>query len=1243
MLLNEIRLNQIKNDAAATAPKVPGQEIGNPGAAAGASSLFSAYVDTSNTIFTKNGLAARDTVYGKKDLAEDALQNALNTNTAAMSDTAMKNQMVARATADLSAGDVQAAGQEGFDYRNMNPEELVTVGDKIRLNLAKAGVDVSKFGGVSDAAIAEGTGNAAQAAAMKKALENAAADARAAGATNQAGAAVSDSASIDTALSKAREITEIPDKAALYLIRNNMAPTIDNVYRAVYGAGEEEQAVSQAAIDQVALMDRQVGSLFGRAGLTYDDNTRATAAEFLQNEIPLTFDNINKFAAISTGDLLTGQDLRNAVMNTVASGSEPGETLIIAGLSATDMAENAAEVINNATPEDVTSLVSSGKDLNVINLAKTAAENAANAKEQMARAGRSADALAAKKAEAARAVGAAMAKGVSGAGQAGGARTVGAAMAKGVSGAGEAAGVGVSGGMASAGAGAAEGGTKSPERLASEIEGYARMNGGIPTVSVGSLTEARAQQALTQARLIMTSSVNYNLLQRGINISTTDISNILTTLQQQEEAFYSAILGADEGYAADRSAAAGLAQGSAPASLMTEFAVDVFSDQAIATLPGRIDVYNTTNQYVSDFAAMPLAAFGRMAFDTISSGQAAEDGVTLSASARTEAAMQTGSMSSSNGGAFEIVHSNAMTRTLAEAHEIGASMQNAYEKAGEAYETMGTRVREDLGDSIDKAFSNVADILSDLGFEDTQANEKAVRILGYNSMDITKENILTVREAAEEVERTLKALKPAVVAGMIRDGKNPLNMSLAELSAEADRQQESGSGSSADEQFAKFIWKAERSGDISADEKESMIGIARLINQVEKSDGAVIGRLLSEGREITLSNMLGELRSMRKGGIDYSIDDDFSGLDAGETEKLSISQQIEKGFQTARMKDAGEAMTPGRMAAVGQENYMPMTPDAFAAAMENFDATPADAAAEEAYAAEEAQEVRDITAMSEEQAYSMLERMDIPQTPAYLEAINTMMANTGDLYRRLFGLAKEDRNIFSETNEKAEGKTIEDVMADLIRDYGEAVKAPEEMAEAQEKLADLAEHAMDGMIVETGTKSVDVRSMQLLQKEIKIMGQLGAKGKSYEIPVLVADQYGTMQLRIMKGEDKKGLVELSFLSEKLGNMRAAFQYEQGFVSGAVTTDSADTRDRLAALSHDLISNMQAEAGVPVDVQILHENNVAPVDIFETIRNTENQAEEAPLSRAEQAKEYMETSRLFSLARAFIHTVSEAEF
>ena len=1246
MLLNEIRINQIKNDAAATLPRTVVDDGNGAPDRSSLSSLFSAYVDSSNSIFTQNGLRTGDTLYGKQDLAVDALQNAANVNTAAMSDIALKNQMVAQATADLSADDVQAAGDEGFDYKNMDPGQLVTVSDKIRLNLAKAGADVSKIGGVSDAAIEESAGNAAQAAVLKKTLESdsaavvsaekqeagtagdftSRAGRQASGVTGFSAYSLKDlqaldettSKAMDTAVAKAREIPEISDRAARYLVKTAAEPTIDNVYKAVFGSGEEAaggQAVSQEALQQVSAMDGQIGGLFEEAGLPYDESAKATAASFLQNDIPLTLENINKYTALTNGTLLRGRDLVGAVMDSVASGSEPGDTLLIAGLSAADMAENAESVMNNVKPEDVSSLVSSGKALNVINLAKTAAENVETAKEERAAAGKSESDVARQKSAAAE--------------------------------------------------DAAKAETKSAKQLAAEIDGYVRMNGGFSvygggislareTADTREMTVASAVQTVTEARLIMTSGVNYTLLSRGINISTADIADILSTLQQQEEAFYAAILGADE---ADAAGGEGdLARGSAPA-LMAEFSGDVFSDQAIATLPGRTAVYNTANSYIGDFAAFPMAAYGRMAFDTIASGQAAGAagaGGIAAAGPTWAGSMNASAMSSANGGAFELtgLPSTAMTKTLSEAHEIGSQTKAAYDKAGQAYETMGTEVRPDLGDSMKKAFSNVPDILEDFGLEDTASNEKAVRILGYNSIDITKENILTARTAAEEVDRTLKALKPAVVAQMIRDGKNPLNMTLVDLSSEADSQSKDGA-ESAEEKFSKFIWKADRTGSLSEDERESLVGIARLIYQVEKSDGACIGRLLAEGRDITLSNMLQEIRSAKKQGMNYSVDDNFGGASAVDTGKLSISQQAEKSFQTSRMKDAGKSLTPGKLSAIGEESYLAMSPDAFATALENTSVSE-DAASEEAYATSIAEEVKNIAAVSTEQAYSILQQIDVPQTPAYLEAVNAMLQSTGDLYQRLFALKGEQRNIFSETNEKAEGKTIDDVLADLIHDFGEAVKAPKEMAEAQKELADLAEHAMDGMIVESGTKSVDIRGMQLLQKEIKVMGALGEKSQSYEIPVLVADQYGTVQLRIMKGEDTKGLVEMSLLSEKLGNIRAALQYREGAVTGGITAEDEDTAGKLDALKEQLAGAMGSAANTAVSLEVAVKDKVQPVNLFASLAD-ENPAaggaedaegvsvQAAGEVDADAAADDIATTRLYSLARAFIRALSEADF
>ena len=74
--------------------------------------------------------------------------------------------------------------------------------------------------------------------------------------------------------------------------------------------------------------------------------------------------------------------------------------------------------------------------------------------------------------------------------------------------------------------------------------------------------------------------------------------------------------------------------------------------------------------------------------------------------------------------------------TLQSLYEDGAALKDTFEKAGERYETMMTAPRQDMGDSISKAFRNVDDILKDLDLETSYGNQRAVRILAYNQMEL---------------------------------------------------------------------------------------------------------------------------------------------------------------------------------------------------------------------------------------------------------------------------------------------------------------------------------------------------------------------------------------------------------------------------------------------------------------------------------------------------------------------------
>ena len=123
------------------------------------------------------------------------------------------------------------------------------------------------------------------------------------------------------------------------------------------------------------------------------------------------------------------------------------------------------------------------------------------------------------------------------------------------------------------------------------------------------------------------------------------------------------------------------------------------------------------------------------------------------------------------------VEEMTLRQVSAEAGKVSA----AFESAESRYETVWTEPRKDLGDSIQKAFANVDDILQDQGMELTEENRRAVRILAYNEMNLTKENIQKVRQSDMAVQKMFRAMKPASVMEMIRQGHNPLDLTVKDL------------------------------------------------------------------------------------------------------------------------------------------------------------------------------------------------------------------------------------------------------------------------------------------------------------------------------------------------------------------------------------------------------------------------------------------------------------------------------
>lgn len=238
--------------------------------------------------------------------------------------------------------------------------------------------------------------------------------------------------------------------------------------------------------------------------------------------------------------------------------------------------------------------------------------------------------------------------------------------------------------------------------------------------------------------------------------------------------------------------------------------------------------------------------------------------------------------------------------TIDSVYETGKSIEEAFKQAGEAYETMMTAPRADLGDSIKTAFRNVDALLQNMGLELNDENRKAVRSLSYAHMELTEENLLAVKGADKTVQRVVEKMTPSAVLDMIRDDINPLKTSMEELESYLENRETYEEDST---KYSRFLYNLEQNKEITAEEKESFIGIYRLLRQVEKSDGAAIGKLVSTQAEVSFANLLSAVRTGKVRGVDITADESFGSLQEAVERGVGIDVQIERAYTKRQLTE----------------------------------------------------------------------------------------------------------------------------------------------------------------------------------------------------------------------------------------------------------------------------------------------------------------------------------------------------
>lgn len=502
--------------------------------------------------------------------------------------------------------------------------------------------------------------------------------------------------------------------------------------------------------------------------------------------------------------------------------------------------------------------------------------------------------------------------------------------------------------------------------------------------------------------------------------------------------------------------------------------------------------------------------------------------------------------------------------TVGEIREEAVALEEKYHQADQAYEACMTRPRKDMGDSIHKAFRNVDDILQDFGYECTEENRRAVRILGYNSLEITTENIQKVKAVDLEVNTMLNSMKPSAVIEMIREGYNPLDHTVQQVQEKVDSMRDDVA--TEQESYSEFLWNLEHSKGITEEERQAYIGIYRLMNQIEKTDGAVVGVLVEQGLPLTLRNMMMGIRTYKHKQMDYKIGDDQSVV----TEKKihTITDQIDQGYQyTKRL--AGVVKNKMLNSDWGQidhaDEVMDMSVEAF---LDYIQSVQQERQQADSYAGEQLREMEH-ACRTEEQILSFLESKDQALNVRNMVAATGLLKKRGSLFRDLADSVKNGDNPHLEQKLLADMEAVEEQFTDEIS-----------AKEAYNSLVNTMENVVEQNTLAEDITYEQMHTWKLLSNQIAMTKRLSGQS-DYHIPVEIAGEYTAVHVQFVEKQGEHGKVAITLDSGVIGSFSAEFVQKDDVLDGYVVTDRREIKEKLLEKKDSLRSAVEKAGNMSV--------------------------------------------------------------
>lgn len=935
--------------------------------------------------------------------ADDVKQQIMNSaSTAQISFKALVKKLSGMEAVDI-AGD-------GFNITDASKDDMVSIIDKIRIELAMHSDSYVAYGtGVSSDAI-ESVAGAGAANELKQRLSG-------------AGISVDDDTvqQVQSALDEAASITELSESAKYYMIANDIAPTIDGIYKA-------ENAVStrpansgyEISFKEFNAMRPQIESLMNKAGLEVNLRNLNNAQDLINNNIPVTEKTL-KYKAILDGLNLNGldtQDGQDSVLSKIADqlaiGEDPKDTPLTNDPSIWDNVKNAIVTLANASYDDIVNVVSSGKAFTISSLKvvmqvgwSETAESQQAVNNQMT-----------------------VSNQMSGDWQ---------------------------GNVNSQMSGGWQGNVNNQYGYVQDT-GYNQgvynnqMGGNYAYQQPYGYNAQKAYNTLVEARLLLTAGT-------GVILEKSNTSLLYTPLEQINE--------------------------------------QIKALEANGTLyAGNTQMYNDVldvRKALYDIETAPAQMYEKL------------------------------------------MKSDPYKLSISMVSGIASGMTSRYAKAIDTYETTGTKVREDLDDSIIKAVNNSAEgIMDELNLENTQENRDVIKLLASNNIDINKENVERARRIYTTLNNLVDNMKPETVVKMIDDGINPMNTDIWTVNDYLSSMNQ-GATKDNEEKYSKFLYKLDKTGGINETKKKQFIGIYQMMNIFTRDAGVCAGALMKQGKEITMGNLISAYTSRKHSGIDVTIDDSV-GL--GDKETISYFESL--------FAKSQKFITPNTLK--NSDNESPIehqNVEAFA----NELAEHYDEAVENELDSSYIEEVTKKAEQADAEVVRELRRAGINENIGNINAVNELMA-TGQLmaYTRKHG-NQGSKSIYGENIIDSNDK-LKEVLDS--RDKLEAM-----YTNLEEAAGDELEEAIESSLTGTAEDPVDYDTFEELRisnRQIRYISNL-ARRNDYRVPYVKNGQAGLINLTFVADDNDKGKISIKMNTASWGELSVEAKVTQSDVSMYVKQDS----------------------------------------------------------------------------------------